>query len=75
MKKYKPEIITASVAVLGWLLIVWGLAGLITIWIWPIGIGIGLLGGVGYKLLWITMLDGLYLLSGQGNEPTGGRGQ
>lgn len=60
----------------GWALLCWGAADLVGPVAWKIGGGLFVLGvGVGWRLLWQIMGDGLYLLSiGEPDEERTGRG-
>ena len=62
-RQLKAEILTTSAALAGWLLVTWGAAELTTCWLWPISMGILLLGLAGWKFVFGMLADGLYVLS------------
>lgn len=64
------EALTALAALCGWGLLTWGLAGWSgVVWIWPLSGGLLLLGLAGYRLVWQVLMDGLYLLRLEAQEP------
>lgn len=65
----RAEILTTLAFVGGWLMITWGLAELVTVWIWPISLGALLLSAGGWGLLFEVVRDGLYTLT----RPTRGK--
>lgn len=62
-RRFMAEILTAVVAVAGWLLVTWGLAELLTVWVWPISLGALLLGLTGWRFVWRLLVDGFYVLT------------
>lgn len=62
-RRFFTEILTAVAALVGWLLVTWGLAELLIVWVWPISLGALLLGLAGWRFVWQLLVDGLYVLS------------
>ena len=65
----RDEILTA--ARLRWALITWPLVTLVSIWARPISAGVLLLALVGFRLIGVTLWEGLYALSRDDEDEEG----
>lgn len=61
--RYAPELLTALAALLGWFLLTWVAASLISPWAWPASGGLLLLSICGWRFLAVIAWRGLYDLS------------
>lgn len=63
MRQYLLEILTALSATVGWFLVVWAAAALLSPWAWAAGAGAYLLGLAGFRLVGVIAWAGLYALT------------
>ena len=63
MRDHWPELLVALGFVSGWGLVTWGLAELLTPWVWPLSGGALCLSLVGWRLIRQVIGEGLYKLS------------
>jgi hypothetical protein len=59
----RAEVLLTGAALGGWYALTYGLAGLLGTKVWPLSVGVLLLSGCGWKLLWRIVTDGLYDLT------------
>ncbi len=52
----------------GYALVVWALGGLLSPWLWPLGIGVALLGFVGLRQVGLVLWRGGYFLGREGGS-------
>ena len=64
----RRELLVGLALIGGWLLMVWAAAELLTKWIWPLGLGLLLLGLGGFELFWQIARKGLYFLTRDDTE-------
>jgi len=67
----RDEILTAAAALLRRALITWPLAALVSMWASPISAGVLLLALVGFRLIGVTLWEGLYALSRDDEDEEG----
>lgn len=63
-----PELVATAALLGGWCLVTWGVAALLVWQVWPISVGLLLLGCFGWRLLLRVFGDGLYALYQQSRE-------
>jgi hypothetical protein len=60
---FLPELLVTLALVAGWLLLTWGIAALLVWQVWPISVGLFLLGCCGWRFLARLFGRGLYALT------------
>lgn len=61
--RYRAELLTGFALLVGWILVVIGIAALTSRWALPIGLGVLLISLGGWDLLWTIIRKGLYVLT------------
>lgn len=54
----------------GYLLVTWGLAEILTVWVWPVAVGVALMGGIGLRQVGVVLWRGAYILSTLSSRPS-----
>ena len=63
LSRHRAEFLTGFALLVGWVLVVVGVAALTTRWALPIGLGLLLISLGGWDLLWTIIRKGLYVLT------------